>query len=76
MSVPAGNGEPAHEHADLRFFMATGAPEAARAENEHAPLRWLSLAQAREATSEANLREALTRLERLPGLRRRPTATS
>jgi 8-oxo-dGTP pyrophosphatase MutT (NUDIX family) len=64
VGVPAGNGEPAHEHADLRFFMATGAPAAARAENEHAPLRWLSLAQAREATSEASLREALTRLER------------
>ena len=65
VDVPAGKGEPAHEHADLRFFMATGAPEAVRAENEQAPLRWLSLAQAREATSEANLREALTRLERL-----------
>ena len=65
VGVPAGNGEPAHEHADLRFFMATGAPDAVRAENEHAPLRWLSLAQAREATSEANLRETLTRLERL-----------
>ena len=66
--VPAGKGEPAHEHADLRFFMATGSPEAVRAENEHAPLRWLSLAQAREATSEANLREAFARLERLlPG---------
>jgi len=64
VGVPAGKGEPAHEHADLRFFMATGAPDTVRAENEHAQLRWLSLAQAREATSEANLREALTRLER------------
>jgi 8-oxo-dGTP pyrophosphatase MutT (NUDIX family) len=65
VDVPAGNGEPAHEHADLRYFMATGAPDAVRAENEHAPLRWLSLPQAREATSEANLRETLARLERL-----------
>ena len=65
VDVPEGKGEPAHEHADLRFFMATGAPEAVRAENEHAPLRWLSLAQAREANSEANIREALDRLERL-----------
>jgi len=64
VGVPAGKGEPAHAHADLRFFMATGAPDTVRAENEHAQLRWLSLAQAREATSEANLREALTRLER------------
>jgi 8-oxo-dGTP pyrophosphatase MutT (NUDIX family) len=65
VDVPAGKGEPAHEHADLRYFMATDIPEAIRAENEHAPLRWLSLAQAREATSEANLRETLARLERL-----------
>jgi 8-oxo-dGTP pyrophosphatase MutT (NUDIX family) len=63
--VPAGNGEPAHQHADLRYFMATQTPEAARAENEHAPLRWLSLAEAYEATSEVNLRESLARLERL-----------
>ena len=64
MDVPAGQGEPAHEHADLRYFMATRTPEAARAENEHAPLRWLSLAEARQATSEVNLRESLARLER------------
>ena len=67
VDVPAGKGEPAHEHADLRYFMATQAPDAARAENEDAPLRWLSLAEAREAISEANLREALARLQRLLG---------
>ena len=65
VDVPAGKGEPAHEHADLRYFMATQTPDTARAENEDAPLRWLSLAQAREATSEANLLETLARLERL-----------
>ncbi len=65
VGVPAGQGEPSHEHADLRYFMATRAPEAARAENQDAPLRWLSLAEAREATSEVNLRESLVRLERL-----------
>ncbi len=75
VGVPAGKGEPAHEHADLRFFMATGVPQAVRAENEHAPLRWLSLAQAREATSEANLREALARLERLLALCAAATAS-
>jgi len=63
VGVPAGNGEPPHEHADLRYFMATRTPEAARAENDDAPLRWLSLAEAYEATSEANLREAIARLE-------------
>jgi 8-oxo-dGTP pyrophosphatase MutT (NUDIX family) len=65
VGVPAGKGEPAHEHADLRYFMATATPEAAAAENEHAPLRWLSLTEAREATSEANLLETMARLERL-----------
>ena len=65
VDVPAGKGESAHEHADLRYFMATQTPDTARAENEDAPLRWLSLAQAREATSEANLLETLARLERL-----------
>jgi 8-oxo-dGTP pyrophosphatase MutT (NUDIX family) len=65
VGVPAGKGEPSHEHADLRYFMATRTPEAARAENEHAPLRWLSIAEAYQATSEVNLRESLARLERL-----------
>jgi 8-oxo-dGTP pyrophosphatase MutT (NUDIX family) len=65
VDVPAGKGEPAHEHADLRYFMATQTPEAARAENENTPLRWLSLTEAYKATSEINLRESLARLERL-----------
>ena len=65
VSVPAGKGEPAHEHADIRYFMATRAPDQARPEDPHAPLRWLSLTAAREIISEPNLRETLTRLERL-----------
>jgi 8-oxo-dGTP pyrophosphatase MutT (NUDIX family) len=60
--VPPGKGEPAHEHADVRFFMATQAPEAARPENPDAPLRWLTLLEARDTTSEPNLRVALARL--------------
>ena len=43
------------------------APDAARAENENAPLRWLSLTEARAVTSEANLRESLARVEHLLG---------
>jgi 8-oxo-dGTP pyrophosphatase MutT (NUDIX family) len=65
VGVPAGKGEPAHEHADVRFFMATQTPDTARAENAEAPLRWLSLAAAREATSEPNLIQTLARMERL-----------
>jgi len=63
--VPAGGREPAHEHADVRFILATEDPDAARPENPGAPLRWLSPAQAREVTDEANLRETLSRAERL-----------
>ena len=65
VDVPAGKGEPAHEHADIRYFMATRTPDQAVAETSDAPLRWLSLAAARDVTSEPNLRETLARLERL-----------
>jgi hypothetical protein len=67
VKVPPGKGEPAHEHADVRYFMATRAPDAIRPESAHAPLRWLTLPEARETTSEPNLRETLARLEHLPG---------
>ena len=63
--VPAGRGEPAHEHADLRFTLATRSPGTTRAENPDAPLRWLTMAAAAGLTSEANLRETLSRLARL-----------
>ena len=67
VNVPPGKGEPAHEHADVRFFMTTQTPDAARPESAHAPLRWLSLTEARETTSQDNLRETLTRIEPLLG---------
>ena len=71
VDVPPGKGEPAHQHADVRFFMATGTPDSIRAENPTAQLRWLTLPAARDTTSEPNLRVALTRIEpllsRLPG---------
>jgi 8-oxo-dGTP pyrophosphatase MutT (NUDIX family) len=60
--VPPGKGEPAHEHADVRFFMATADPEAVRPENPDAPLRWLTLPEAHATTSEPNLRQALIRM--------------
>jgi 8-oxo-dGTP pyrophosphatase MutT (NUDIX family) len=67
VSVPANSREPAHEHADVRFVLATRAPEAARAESPDAPLRWLPLREAADATSEANFRDMLARVERLFG---------
>jgi 8-oxo-dGTP pyrophosphatase MutT (NUDIX family) len=65
VAVPANAVEPAHEHADLRFILATQDPDAARPERPDAPLRWLSFPEARELTAEDNLRETLARAERL-----------
>ena len=65
VSVPAAGSEPAHEHADVRFILATRTPGAIRAENPGAPLRWLSLTEARDLTSETNLRELLARVSQL-----------
>jgi len=65
VDVPPGKGEPAHQHADVRFFMATASPDAIRAENAQAQLRWLTLPAARDTTSEPNLRETLARIEPL-----------
>ncbi len=65
VNVPASATEPAHQHADLRFVLATADPDAARPENPEAPLRWLTPEEAREATSEPNFRETLARVERL-----------
>jgi 8-oxo-dGTP pyrophosphatase MutT (NUDIX family) len=64
VDVPASATEPEHQHADLRFFLATADPDAARPETPGAPLRWLSPDQARQLTAEANLRETLARAER------------
>ena len=63
--VPAAGREPAHEHADLRFLLATRTPQAIVAERPDAPMRWLSLAEANELTGEDNLRETLSRIEHL-----------
>jgi len=67
VQVAARGDEPAHAHADLRFVLASAAPEAARPESGDAPLRWLAPSQARRLTSEPNLREFLSRVERLIG---------
>jgi 8-oxo-dGTP pyrophosphatase MutT (NUDIX family) len=62
VSVPARGDEPAHEHADLRYMLATSDPEAARPERETAPVRWLTMDEARAVTAEDNLRETLDRV--------------
>ena len=77
--VSASGREPAHEHADLRFVLATRTPDAARAETPEAPLRWLSPREAREISAEANLQETVSRAEPLlaghPGSLSSPAAS-
>ena len=43
--------------------MATRSPDAARPEDPDAPLRWVTLDEARELVGTNNLRETLGRLE-------------
>ncbi len=65
VNVPANSSEPAHQHADLRFLLATDEPDQARAETPGNPLRWLPVAEAIDFTSEANLRALLYRVQEL-----------
>jgi 8-oxo-dGTP pyrophosphatase MutT (NUDIX family) len=69
--VPPNRHEPAHEHADVRFVLATQRPDTARPENTTAALRWLTIPDALATTDEANVRETLTRVEHLFSGRRR-----
>jgi 8-oxo-dGTP pyrophosphatase MutT (NUDIX family) len=61
--VPAGGDEPAHEHADFRYLLATDTPDAVAPEHATAPLRWCSLDEARELVTEDNLVTTIGRAE-------------
>ena len=61
VSVPANEKEPAHRHGDLRYLLATATPDIIQAEDDGSPLRWLTVEEAVELTTEENLREALRR---------------
>ena len=66
-----------HEHADLRFVLATAEPDAARPEQPSGRLRWLTVAEAMALTTEANVRESLARIgRRSRRCRARPTASA
>jgi hypothetical protein len=62
--VPAGKGEPPHEHADFRYVLATAQPDSARPESPKARLQWLDLDQAL-SVGEDNLRVGLLRLKEI-----------
>jgi 8-oxo-dGTP pyrophosphatase MutT (NUDIX family) len=61
---PSGS-EPEHEHADLRYFLATEHPDAIEPENPDSPLRWLAIDEARTLVGDNNLSETLDRAELL-----------
>jgi 8-oxo-dGTP pyrophosphatase MutT (NUDIX family) len=63
--VPAGRGEPAHEHADVRYVLATFRPDAIRPESDSAQLAWLSVPEAMQRVAEDNLHVCLERVARL-----------
>jgi 8-oxo-dGTP pyrophosphatase MutT (NUDIX family) len=69
--VPAGNGEPPHEHADMRYVFATERPDAVVPESPEAQLRWLAPAEARALVAADNVRVTLDRFE---ALRHQPPA--
>lgn len=63
VGVPAGEDEPPHEHADIRYLFSTESPERTLSEAGDAPLRWSTLDQAMADTDEDNLKEFLRRAE-------------
>ena len=66
--VPEGRGEPGHEHADLRYLLATGRPDQATPESPSAALRWLTVDEALAiggVDGEDNLRTTLGRVAEL-----------
>jgi 8-oxo-dGTP pyrophosphatase MutT (NUDIX family) len=69
VAVGAGRGEPAHEHADVRYVLETGTPDAAAPESEGAPVRWMTVDDAIGAVREENLRDLLGRAARVLGWR-------
>jgi 8-oxo-dGTP pyrophosphatase MutT (NUDIX family) len=56
--VVAAKGEPAHEHADLRYLIATDRPDDVAPEVEGVPLRWCSIDEA-VALADAGLERLL-----------------
>ncbi len=64
-SVRPSATELEHEHADLRYFLATADPQAITPENEQSPLRWLALDEARDLVGGNNLRQTLDRVAAL-----------
>jgi 8-oxo-dGTP pyrophosphatase MutT (NUDIX family) len=63
--VPAGKGEPEHEHGDIRYAFATTKPDAVTPESDSAQLAWLSVEDALQRVGWDNLRICLGRIAAL-----------
>jgi 8-oxo-dGTP pyrophosphatase MutT (NUDIX family) len=63
--VPAGKGEPPHEHGDIRYALATDHPEAITPETQSAQLVWLDIDDALQRVGWDNLRICLQRIAEL-----------
>lgn len=57
--------EPEHQHADLRFILATQQPNAIVPENDLSPLRWLTVDEALALAGANNLSQTLNRVKAL-----------
>jgi 8-oxo-dGTP pyrophosphatase MutT (NUDIX family) len=65
-SIPAGKGEPPHLHHDVRYALATLAPDAIRRDDaESIALRWFTLDEAAAAMNDPDATRALDRIARL-----------
>jgi 8-oxo-dGTP pyrophosphatase MutT (NUDIX family) len=67
--VQAGKGEPAHEHGDIRYVLATQRPDEISAESESAQLAWLDVEDALARVGWDNLRTCLLRIAAMLGER-------
>ncbi|TVZ03695.1 NUDIX domain-containing protein [Trebonia kvetii] len=63
--VRASATESAHQHADLRFILATQEPNAVKPENDLSPLRWLTVDEALTLAGANNLSRTLDRVKAL-----------
>lgn len=67
--IPAGRGEPAHAHFDVRYAAVTLSADAARAdEAESLGLAWLPIEEAARRMGEPGARRALAKAARLLGI--------
>ncbi|MCM2314721.1 MAG: NUDIX domain-containing protein [Thermoanaerobaculia bacterium] len=64
-AIPAGKGEPAHLHFDVRFVVHAASPEAIRvAANESLELRWFTFEEALEAMASPESARAIGKIMR------------